>query len=125
MADYALQRMSAEIVLGQLYEKSSDEEIKEVLRQAAIAVEKAYQDSIEGNLTRKYMLQNEIPEGLNQYEVSQEYQGVLDELNAINEVLSVGCSVVLALIYNSKLYVMNIGNCKALLCKNDSHNVLR
>lgn len=125
VADYALQRMSAEIVLGQLYEKSSDEEIKEVLRQASIAVEKAYQDSIDGNLTRKFMLQNEIPEGLSQYEVSQEYQGVLDELNAINDVLSVGCSVVLALIFNAKLYVMNIGNCKALLCKNDSHNVLR
>lgn len=71
------------------------------------------------------MLQNEIPEGLNQYEISQEYQGVILELNAINDVLSVGCSVVLALIYNSKLYIMNIGNCKALLCKNDSHNVLR
>lgn len=125
VADYALQRMSAEIVLGQLYDKSTDEEIKEVLRQACIAVEKAYQDSIDGSLTRKFMLQNEIPEGISQYEVSQEYQGVLDELNAINETLSVGCSVVLALIYNSKLFIMNIGNCKALLCKNDTHNVLR
>lgn len=125
VANYALQRMAAEIVLGQLYEKSSEEEVKEVLRQACIAVEKAYQDSIDVNLTRKFMLQSEIPEGLNQYEVSQGYQSVLDELNAIHEILSVGCSVVLALIYKGKLYLMNVGNCKALLCKNDAHNVLR
>lgn len=96
-----------------------------MLHQACIAVEKAYQDSIDGKLTRKFMLQSEIPEGLSQYEVSQGYQSVLDELNAINEVLCVGSSVVLALIYNSKIYIMNIGNCKALLCKNDSHNVLK
>lgn len=31
----------------------------------------------------------------------------------------------LALIYNSKLYICNIGNCRALLCKNDLNNVLR
>lgn len=31
----------------------------------------------------------------------------------------------LALIFNSKLYVCNIGNCRALLCKSDENNVLR
>lgn len=31
----------------------------------------------------------------------------------------------LALIYNSKLYICNIGNCRALLCKTDENNVLR
>lgn len=32
VADYALQRIAAEIVLGQLYDKSTDDEIKDVLR---------------------------------------------------------------------------------------------
>lgn len=31
----------------------------------------------------------------------------------------------LALIHNSKLYICNIGNCRALLCKSDDNNVLR
>lgn len=38
--------------------------------------------------------------------------------------LTVGSSAVLALIYNSKLYICNIGNCRAILCKTDEHNVL-
>lgn len=36
-----------------------------------------------------------------------------------------GASAVLALIYKSKLYICNIGNCRALLCKSDDKNVLR
>lgn len=31
----------------------------------------------------------------------------------------------LALIYNSQMYICNIGNCRALLCKTDENNVLR
>lgn len=44
-----------------------------IYRQAAITVEKGYLDTIDGHLTRKFMLQNEIPEGLSQYEVELEY----------------------------------------------------
>ncbi len=50
---------------------------------------------------------------------------MLDRLNLINEDLKVGTSIVLALIHKQKLYICNIGTCRALLCKNDNNNVLR
>lgn len=62
---------------------------------------------------------------MSEYEIAKHYQPVLDELNNINEELSVGASVVLALIYKQKLYIANLGNSRALLCKNDENNVLR
>lgn len=49
----------------------------------------------------------------------------MKQLNSINDELSMGASVVLALIHYSKLYIGNVGNCRALLCKNDDNNVLR
>lgn len=125
VAEFALQKMAADILLGQLNGKTTDEEIKEVLRQAFLSVEKGYFDSIDGLIAQKTMLQYEIPDGVSQYEISQKYQHILDELNSINLELSVGTSVVLALIYNSKLYIGNVGNCRALLCKNDANSVLR
>lgn len=70
------------------------------------------------------MLQCEL-EGISQYEISREYQDIINQLNTINHKLSVGCSVVLALIHSSRLYICNIGSCRALLCKNDANNVLR
>lgn len=50
---------------------------------------------------------------------------MLDRLNLINEDLKMGTSIVLTLIHKHKLYICNIGTCRALLCKNDSNNVLR
>lgn len=43
----------------------------------------------------------------------------------INKRLTIGSSAVLTLIYNSQMYICNIGNCRALLCKTDANNVLR
>lgn len=39
--------------------------------------------------------------------------------------MSVGTSAVVALIYHGRLYVANIGDSRALLCKTDSNEVLR
>lgn len=76
-------------------------------------------------LFKRATLPDQIPEGLSEYEVSQQYKHVLDELSKIDDELTVGTSVVIALIHNSKLYIGNIGTCRALLCKNDENNVLR
>lgn len=65
-----MQRIAAEILLGQLNEKgATEEDVKEVLRQAFVSAEKGYLDSIDSNLARKTVLQCEL-EGLSQYEVS-------------------------------------------------------
>ena len=39
--------------------------------------------------------------------------------------LSAGTSAVVALIYRGRLYVANIGDSRALLCKTDTNQVLR
>lgn len=121
----AIQRIAAEITFGGITGKSNEEEVKEVLRQTFITVEKTYLETIDSLLARKTFRQYEIPEGISQYEISQKYKNILDELKQINEELSVGTSVVIALICHKKLYIANIGNCRALLCKNDANNVLR
>lgn len=88
-------------------------------------VEKSYNDQINNLLFKRVTLLDNIPSGLSEYEIAQNYQQVLDELNKINQELTVGASVVIALIYKKKLYIANLGNSRALLCKNDDNNVLR
>lgn len=71
VAEFCMQRIAAEILLGQLNEKgATEEDVKEVLRQAFVSAEKGYLDSIDSNLARKTVLQCEL-EGLSQYEVSR------------------------------------------------------
>ncbi|XP_012280880.1 TGF-beta-activated kinase 1 and MAP3K7-binding protein 1 [Orussus abietinus] len=124
-ANFALQRMAAEILLGQLNGKTLDEEIKEVLRQAFITVERGYLDSIGDLLAERASLQFDIPAGLNSYETYQKFPQLVDKLNALNCELSAGTSAVVALVYRNRLYVANVGDSRALLCKTDSNQVLR
>jgi hypothetical protein len=49
----------------------------------------------------------------------------VDKLNALNCELSAGTTVVVALIYCGRLYVANVGDSRALLCRTDSNGVLR
>ncbi|OXU29520.1 hypothetical protein TSAR_003832 [Trichomalopsis sarcophagae] len=124
-ATFAMQRMAAEILLGQLNGKSTDEEVKEVLRQAFIAVERGYMDSMGDLLAERMSLQFEMPDGLNVYEAYQKCPDLVHKLNLINYELSAGTSAVVALVYNNRLYVANVGDSRALLCKTDSNQVLR
>ncbi|KAK0082632.1 hypothetical protein PV325_010080 [Microctonus aethiopoides] len=124
-ANFALQRMAAEILLGQLNGKTTNEEVKEVLRQAFIAVERGYLDSIGDLLAERTSLQFDIPDGLNSYETYQKFPDAVDKLNALNCELSAGTSALVALVYRNRLYVANVGDSRALLCKTDSNQVLR
>lgn len=49
----------------------------------------------------------------------------MNRLIQINKNLTVGSSVASALIYNTNLYIANIGNCRVLLCKTDEHDAFR
>ncbi|KAJ9592964.1 hypothetical protein L9F63_015334, partial [Diploptera punctata] len=124
-ATFALQRMAAEILLGQLSGKTSDEDIKEVLRQAFIAVEKGYLESVDEWLAERTSLQYEIPAGMSSYEAYQKYPHLVDKLNALNCELSAGTTAVVALVYSGRLYVANVGDSRALLCRTDTNGVLR
>ncbi|KAI4479641.1 PREDICTED: TGF-beta-activated kinase 1 and MAP3K7-binding protein 1-like [Polistes canadensis] len=124
-ANFAMQRMAAEILLGQLNGKFTDEEVKEVLRQAFISVERGYLDSIGDLLAERTSLQFDIPDGLNSYETYQKFPHLVDKLNSLNCELSAGTSAVVALVYSGRLYVANVGDSRALLCKTDDNQVLR
>lgn len=49
----------------------------------------------------------------------------IDKLNKLNCELSAGTSAAIVLICNNKLYIANVGDSRALLCKTDSNQVLR
>lgn len=49
----------------------------------------------------------------------------VDKLNALNCELSAGTSAVLALIHGGRLFVANVGDSRALLCKTDGNQVVR
>lgn len=115
--------MTADILLGgQLNQAGkSDEEIKELLRQTFIVAEKGYNTSIDNLIATKQQLQYQILD-LSQYEIQQKCEDVLNRLNTINKELSIGSSVLISLITNKKLFIANLGICRALLVKNDARN---
>jgi len=63
VSDFAAQRMPAEILLGQLNDTTSPAEVKEVLREAFLAVERSYFESKDDLLAERANLICELPEG--------------------------------------------------------------
>ncbi|KAL1138196.1 hypothetical protein AAG570_009888 [Ranatra chinensis] len=122
---FAYSGLAAELLLDQLNGKNTDEEIKEVLRQAFLAVENSYLASLDDKVAERTGLQYEIPEELTPYEVFQKYPRVVQKLRALNSELSCGTAVVLALVLGERLFVANVGNSRALLCRTDENGVLR
>lgn len=88
-------------------------------------VEKGYMDSIYDLLAERTMLNDDIPEGLTNYEVYKQVPQVVENIKRINCELSSGATAAVALIYNNKLYVANIGTCRVLLCQTDANSVLK
>ncbi|KAI5631011.1 protein phosphatase 2C domain-containing protein [Phthorimaea operculella] len=55
----------------------------------------------------------------------QNYESILNRLKEIDQHLSGGATVVIALVLNNKLFVANVGETRALLCRTDDNSVLR
>lgn len=68
VAEFAIQKITAEILFGQLNNCTPDE-VKDVLRQAFVSAEKDYLNSIDEYLAEKTELQCQIPENISQYDV--------------------------------------------------------
>lgn len=68
VAEFANQKIPAEILFGQLNNCTPDE-VKDVLRQAFVSAERDYLNSIDEYLAEKTELQCQIPENISQYDV--------------------------------------------------------
>lgn len=94
-------------------------------RQAFLSVEEGYMDSLNDLLAERTGLLCDIPEGLNSYEAYQKVPHIVENIKRINCELSSGTAAAIALIYNNRLYVANVGNCRVLLCQTDQNSVLK
>lgn len=121
-AEFAVQGLAAELLLGQLAGKTKDQEIKESLSQAFLTVERNYLKSLDDKAAQRTNLLLET-EGLTSYEQYQKYPDVVEQLNTLNSQLSCGTTAVVALVTSNRLYVANVGNSRALLCKTDMYGV--
>lgn len=116
-SDFTVQRLPAELLLGQLTVTMNDEQIKGAIRQAFIAVEKGFFQSLDDALAEKWELQLQLPEGLSSYEAYQKFPDHVARIQALQDEISGGTTAVLALIFQNKLFVANVGDSRALLCR--------
>lgn len=118
-ADFAAQRMPAEILLGQLMGKETDKEVRELLHQAFLTVEKGFFESIDDLLAEKENLRLQL-QGLKTMEAIERFPEVVQRLKCVTEEIQSGTTAVIALILDNRLYVANVGNSRAVLCKEDN-----
>lgn len=113
LSNFVAQRIPAELLFDQLSGKKTDQEIKDVLQQAFTAVEKGYFESVIEFLSEKAALQFEIQENSN-YGPSQNIQKKLQDVEAK---IAGGTTATVVLIHNNKMFEINVGNTRALLCR--------
>ncbi|XP_071539216.1 TGF-beta-activated kinase 1 and MAP3K7-binding protein 1-like isoform X1 [Panulirus ornatus] len=124
-AYFASQRMPAELSFEQLTGKTTEEEVKEVFRDAFLAVENAFLESIDPKIAERTQLLDKIPDGMSQFEAAQKYPETVNRLQALDQEIRGGTTAVVALIHGGMLYVGNVGDSRALLCKKDRSGVLK
>ncbi|XP_070580706.1 TGF-beta-activated kinase 1 and MAP3K7-binding protein 1-like [Ptychodera flava] len=123
---FAAQRMPAELLLGQLRTDTNDDgEIKAILKQAFNGVEKGFFQSMDEALAEKTNLKLQIPEGLSDYEVYQQYPESVNRLQQLESEINGGTTAIVTLIVNNKLYVANVGDSRAILVRADEEGHLK
>lgn len=105
VADFAKKRLPAEILLGQLVPGTPDENVKEIMKQAFICVDKEYFVSIGDKLAARMVMRSDE-------EFSQSSQ-----LAELDEKVSCGSSAILALTLGDRLYVASAGDSRAVLLR--------
>ncbi|KAM4584228.1 TGF-beta-activated kinase 1 and MAP3K7-binding protein 1 isoform 9-T9 [Odontesthes bonariensis] len=113
VANFAIQCLTAELLLGQLNSSHTDNDVRRILTQAFDVVEKSYFDTIDDALAEKAHLSNYLLP-------HNESQKVQERLKELEQEVSGGATAVVALMLNNKLYVANVGTNRVLLCKSSS-----
>ncbi|XP_050722481.1 TGF-beta-activated kinase 1 and MAP3K7-binding protein 1-like [Eriocheir sinensis] len=124
-AYFASQRMPAELSFEQLTGKTSEEEVKEVFREAFLAVENAFLESIDPKIAERTQLLDKIPDGMSQFEAAQKFPDTVNRLQILDQEIRGGTTAVVAMMHGGVLYVGNVGDSRALLCKKDRSGVLK
>uniref|UniRef100_A0A3Q2H537 TGF-beta-activated kinase 1 and MAP3K7-binding protein 1 n=1 Tax=Equus caballus TaxID=9796 RepID=A0A3Q2H537_HORSE len=117
VTNFVAQRLSAELLLGQLNAEHTEADVRRVLVQAFDVVERSFLESIDDALAEKASLQSQLPEGVPQHQLPPQYQKILERLKTLEREISGGAMAVVAVLLNNKLYVANVGTNRALLCK--------
>uniref|UniRef100_A0A2K6K2Q2 TGF-beta-activated kinase 1 and MAP3K7-binding protein 1 n=1 Tax=Rhinopithecus bieti TaxID=61621 RepID=A0A2K6K2Q2_RHIBE len=117
VTNFVAQRLSAELLLGQLNAEHAEADVRRVLLQAFDVVERSFLESIDDALAEKASLQSQLPEGVPQHQLPPQYQKILERLKTLEREISGGAMAVVAVLLNNKLYVANVGTNRALLCK--------
>nr|KAF6375500.1 TGF-beta activated kinase 1 (MAP3K7) binding protein 1 [Pipistrellus kuhlii] len=117
VTSFVAQRLSAELLLGQLNAEHTEADVRRVLLQAFDVVERSFLESIDDALAEKASLQSQLPEGVPQHQLPPQYQKILERLKVLEREISGGAMAVVAVLLNNKLYVANVGTNRALLCK--------
>ncbi|XP_073182880.1 TGF-beta-activated kinase 1 and MAP3K7-binding protein 1 isoform X2 [Lepidochelys kempii] len=128
VTNFVGQRLSAELLLGQLNADHSDADVRRVLLQAFDVAERSFLESIDDALAEKASLQSQLPEGVPHHQLPSQYQKILERLKALEREISGGAMAIVAVILNNKLYIANVvtrsshaapttGTNRALLCK--------
>ncbi|KAA0185234.1 hypothetical protein HAZT_HAZT009318 [Hyalella azteca] len=118
-AYFASQRLPAELSFEQITPKSSREKVREVFATAFHAVEEAFLESIDHCIAERTQLLDKIPEDMPQVEAARKFPETLDRLQELEKQIRCGTTAVVALIHAGVLYVGNLGDSRALLCKKD------
>jgi TAK1-binding protein 1 len=105
VSDFAIKRMPAELLLGQLSQNSSDDAVRDVLRQAFVNVDREYFESNMESITSRIVLKQDPNVAQND-----------PHLKKLDNQAQIGCSATVVLILNRKMFVANVGDTRAVLC---------
>ncbi|XP_049627561.1 TGF-beta-activated kinase 1 and MAP3K7-binding protein 1 [Suncus etruscus] len=117
VTSFVAQRLSAELLLGQLSADDTEADVRRALQQAFDVVERSFLESIDDALAEKASLQSQLPEGVPQHQLPPQYQKILERLKVLERETAGGAMAVVAVLLSNKLYVANVGTNRALLCK--------
>lgn len=106
-ADFAMKRMPVDLLLGQLSANSTDEAIKDTLRQAFLNAERDYIESITEAITSHMVMK---------FDASIRSSDD-PKLRRLESTLSVGTSATVVVTVNQKLFVANVGDSPAVICQ--------
>jgi len=110
VADYIMKRLPAELVLGQIVPDITDEQVKELIKQVFVSIDREYFGSIGEQLASRMVRR--------QYEPDR-------QLDPDKELfVRSGCSATIAVIVENRIFLSNIGDCEAFLCYRNSESAV-